>query len=600
MLSLRVALAQINSTVGDLAGNTAKILGFIDRAREAGADVVAFPELAVTGYPPEDLLLKPRFIKDNLDRIREIASRTRGIVAVVGFVDADDDIYNAAAVLSEGAVAGVYRKVYLPNYGVFDEERYFRHGREQPVFVIAGVRVGVSICEDIWYPTGPAAAQAASGAHVLLNINASPYHIGKREQREKMLATRALDNQVIVGYVNAVGGQDELVFDGSSLVFDQGGRLLARGRQFEEDLVVVDLDVESVFRGRLHDPRPRQWRTLPGPTDVPTPRIVVSEAPPAGKAAGSGTRPSAASPAPSAPAAPAAPPAAPAPPAPPLEGVAEVYAALTLGTRDYARKNGFAKVVIGLSGGIDSSLVATIAADALGPENVVGVSMPSRYSSQASRDDAAALARNLGITLLTIPIEKPFQAYLDTLEEVFRGTEPDITEENLQARIRGNLWMALSNKFGYLVLTAGNKSEMATGYATLYGDMAGGFAVIKDVPKTMVYRLAEYRNSLDPARPPIPENVLRKAPSAELKPGQTDQDTLPPYPVLDAVLQAYVEEDRSVEEIVALGYPEELVRRVVRMVDRSEYKRRQAPPGIKVTPRAFGRDRRLPITNRYS
>ncbi len=611
-MSFRVALAQVNSTVGDLAGNTAKILAYLERAKAAGAALVAFPELAVTGYPPEDLLLKPRFIKDNLERIREIAAHATGITAVVGFVDADDDIYNAAAILHDGAVAGVYRKTYLPNYGVFDEERYFRHGSEQPVYVIGGVRVGVSVCEDIWYPTGPAATQAAAGAHVLVNINASPYHIGKREQREKMLATRAFDNQVIVCYLNAVGGQDELVFDGASLIFDQGGRLLARGRQFEEDLVVSDLDVESVFRGRLHDPRPRHrlgLASLLGGGEAPTPRVVISEGPEAVRGVtpggtpdpASGAAPGAASGAiPGAAQGPALAASAGAQPVQPLEGVAEIYAALVLGTRDYARKNGFAKVVIGLSGGIDSSLVATIAADALGSENVIGVSMPSRYSSQGSRDDAVALAGALGIKLITIPIEKPFQAYLDTLEEVFRGREPDITEENLQARIRGNLWMALSNKFGYLVLTGGNKSEMATGYATLYGDMAGGFAVIKDVPKTMVYRLAEYRNGLTPSRPPIPENALRKAPSAELRPDQTDQDTLPPYPVLDGILQAYVEEDRSVEEIVALGYSEDLVRRVIRMVDRSEYKRRQAPPGIKVTPRAFGRDRRLPITNRYS
>ncbi len=582
MLALRVALAQVNSTVGDLAGNTAKIIDYIDRARAAGVDLVAFPELAVTGYPPEDLLLKPRFIKDNLDRVRAIASCTKGIAAVVGFVDADDDIYNAAAILHDGAVTGVYHKAYLPNYGVFDEERYFRRGREQPIYVIAGVRVGVGVCEDIWYPTGPAATQAAAGAHVLVNINASPYHIGKREQREEMLATRAMDNGVIVCYLNAVGGQDELVFDGASVVFDQGGRLLARGKQFEEDLLVLDLDVESVFRGRLHDPRLRHVQCAPGPEEVPTPRIVVSEGP----FTPSGAKPAL--------------PAGQAAPTAPIEGPAEVYAALVLGTRDYARKNGFSKVVLGLSGGIDSCLVATIASDALGPENVIGVSMPSRYSSQGSKDDAAALAGALGIRLVTIPIEKPFQAYLDTLEEVFRGTQSDITEENLQARIRGNLWMALSNKFGYLVLTAGNKSEMATGYATLYGDMAGGFAVIKDVPKTLVYRLAEYRNSLAPERPPIPGSALTKVPSAELRPDQTDQDTLPPYPDLDAILKAYVEEDRGVEEIVALGYPEDLVRRVIRMVDRSEYKRRQAPPGIKVTARAFGRDRRLPITNRYS
>ncbi len=573
MLSLRVALAQINPTVGDLEGNKARILDYMDQARDAGADLVAFPELALTGYPPEDLLLKPQFIKDNLACLQEIAAQSKGITAVVGFVDAGDDIYNAAAVLHDGAVAHVYHKVFLPNYGVFDEERYFRRGGEQPIFVIGGVKVGVSVCEDIWYPTGPAAIQSQAGAQLLVNINSSPYDLGKRERRERMVLTRAVDNEVLVCYVNTVGGQDELVFDGSSFVYDQTGRLVAHAGQFQEELLVADLDVESVFRSRLHDPRRREEPLFPVLADVPTPRIVLSEQP---RAAGKPSlhRKETAL----------------------LEGPAEVYAALVLGTRDYLRKNRFQKVVIGLSGGIDSSLVAAIAVDALGPENVVGVSMPSRYSSQGSRDDAADLARRLGIQMLTIPIEPAFQGMLQMLEEPFRGTQPNIAEENLQARIRGNILMALSNKFGYLVLTTGNKSEMAVGYATLYGDMAGGVAVIKDVPKTLVYRLAEHRNSLSPV---IPESVIVKEPSAELRPNQRDVDSLPPYPTLDPILQAYVEEDRSVEEIVALGYPEAIVRRVVAMVDRAEYKRRQAPPGIKVTPRAFGRDRRLPITNRY-
>ena len=574
MLSLRVALAQINPTVGDLEGNTAKIIDYVDRAREAGAAVVAFPELALTGYPPEDLLLKPQFIQENLDLLREIAEHTSGITAVVGFVDADDDIYNAAAILHDGAIVHAYHKVFLPNYGVFDEERYFRQGREQPVFLIGGVKVGVSICEDIWYPTGPAAIQSQSGAQLLININSSPYDMGKRAKRERMVATRAVDNEVIVCYVNTVGGQDELVFDGASFIFDQTGRALGRARQFEEELLVADLDVESVFRSRLHDPRRRREPTFHVQADVATPLIVLSEKPQCGSCS-------------------------PLTPAEPetLEGPAEVYSALVLGTRDYVQKNRFQKVIIGLSGGIDSALTAVIAVDALGMENVMGVSMPSRYSSPGSKDDAADLAERLGVRLLTIPIEPAFQAYLKMLEEPFKGTEPGIAEENLQSRTRGNILMALSNKFGYLVLTTGNKSEMATGYATLYGDMAGGFAVLKDVPKLLVYQLSEHRNTISPV---IPESVIVKEPSAELRPDQRDVDSLPPYSVLDPIIEAYVEEDRSSEAIVAQGYPEETVRRVAKLVDRSEYKRRQAPPGIKVTPRAFGRDRRLPITNRYT
>lgn len=588
MPSLRVALAQVNPTVGDLEGNAQLILENVERAREAGADLVAFPELTLTGYPPEDLLLKPTFVKDNLERLGRIADRVRGITAVVGFVDAAADLYNAAAVIHDGEVASVYHKVYLPNYGVFDEDRYFRRGTEQPLFVVAGVTVGLSICEDIWYPTGPAAVQAQAGAEVLVNINASPYHAGKREHRERMLATRAVDSGAVVCYVNAVGGQDELIFDGASLVVEPTGRILARGRQFEEDLVVAYLDAEAIFRHRLHDPRSRKGPLARADGEARVFRVVLSE----------GSRPAADSPLGPGPGWQARKPPLPAHEPPPvLEGAAEIYAALVLGTRDYVRKNGFQKVVIGLSGGIDSSLVAAIAADALGPENVVGVSLPSRYTSPGSVEDARDLAARLGLRLLTLSIEPSFQALLDTLGETFRGTEPGVAEENLQARLRGTIIMALANKFHYLALTAGNKSEVATGYATLYGaDTTGGLSPIKDVPKTMVYRLAEYRNSLSPV---IPEAVLAKEPSAELKPDQRDTDTLPPYPVLDPILQAYVEEDRPVEEIVAMGHPEETVRRIAAMVNRSEFKRRQTPPGLKVTARAFGRDRRLPITNRY-
>jgi len=574
MLSLRVALAQINSTVGDLEGNTAKILHHIDRARDAGADLVAFPELAVTGYPPEDLLLKPSFLKANMTSLEKIVAGSRGITAVVGFVDVDDDIYNAAAVIHDGSLVHAYHKVYLPNYGVFDEERYFQRGSEQPVFMLSGAKLGVSVCEDVWYSPGPVSIQAQAGAQLQVNINASPYYRGKREFRERMLATRASDNEMIVCYLNMVGGQDELVFDGASLVFDQGGNLIARGKQFEEELLVVDLDVEAVFRSRLHDPRRRKEPIFPVLAEVATPEIALSEEP------SDKPRPAMTQEAVKL-----------------LEGPAEVYAALVTGTRDYVQKNRFKKVLIGLSGGIDSTLTAAIAVDALGAPNVLGVSMPSRFSSEGSKDDARVLAGNLGFEMLTVPIEPAFQAYLKMLKEPFRETEANIAEENLQARIRGNILMALSNKFGYLVLTTGNKSEMATGYATLYGDMAGGFAVIKDVLKTLVYQLCEYRNSVSPV---IPQSVIDKEPSAELRPNQRDVDSLPPYSTLDPIIQAYVEEDRGVEEIVATGYPEEMVQRTVNLVDKSEYKRRQAPPGIKVTPRAFGRDRRLPITNQYS
>jgi len=586
---LRIALAQINVTVGDLAGNVRKIVAGLERTREAGAHLVVFPELAVTGYPPEDLLLKPSFVAANRAALDEIAAAAHGLTAVVGFADVQEDVYNAAAVLHDGALAGVYHKQYLPTYSVFDEDRTFRAGEANPLFVLGDVVVGVSVCEDIWYPEGPPQVQARAGAHLLVNVSASPYHAGKGAARERMLATRAADSVAIVAFCNLVGGQDELVFDGGSVIFDARGEVVARAAQFEEDLLVADVDVGEVFRQRLHDPRQRKVShllpSLPSPillTGVDT-SLLPSQA--------GSHLPS--------------PPSSPFPPPPagphivePLPCLEEIYRALALGTRDYVRKNGFQRVVIGLSGGVDSTLVACIAADALGPENVTGVAMPSRYSADFSRTDAAHLADNLGIQFLVIPIERAFSAYLDTLAEPFAGREPDTAEENLQARVRGNLLMALSNKFGWLVLTTGNKSEMSVGYATLYGDMAGGFAVIKDVPKTLVYELARWRNGQQDGLL-IPERVLTRPPSAELRPDQQDTDSLPPYEVLDPILHLVVEEDAGLAEIVARGFDEQLVRRVMRMVDRSEYKRRQAPPGVRITPRAFGRDRRLPITNRY-
>jgi NAD+ synthase (glutamine-hydrolysing) len=573
---LRIGLAQINTTVGDFSGNRRKILSTIDEARSSGIDILAFPELSICGYPPEDLLFKPGFITENLHSLQKVVEASTGLTVITGFVDSKEDIYNAAAIIQDGVLEGVYHKIYLPNYGVFDENRYFRAGTECPVFRIAGVNVGINICEDIWYEAGPATIQANSGAEVIINISSSPYHYDKGRLREKMLATRALDNAVIVALCNLVGGQDELVFDGNSLILDEEGRLIAKGKQFEEDLVVADLNIDSVFRRRLHDPRRRKellTREKQGFYDIR--KVIVSEKPILTKK----------------------------PPLPPRQLKKsslseEVYNALVLGTHDYITKNGFEKVLIGLSGGIDSSLVAAIATDALGKSNVVGIAMPSRYSSPGSVSDAGLLAKNLGIELLTIPIEEIFKAYLDTLAEPFKGTEPDVAEENIQARIRGNILMALSNKFGWLVLTTGNKSEMATGYTTLYGDMAGGFAVIKDVLKTMVYKLAGYRNTVA-GIDLIPATVINKPPSAELRPEQIDTNTLPPYDVLDPILTAYVEEDKSIEQIMATGVDEQAVKKVARLVDTSEYKRRQSPPGVKITPRAFGKDWRLPITNRF-
>jgi NAD+ synthase (glutamine-hydrolysing) len=521
-------MAQLNMTVGDFAGNARKILDAVLEARSSGVDLLTFPELAICGYPPEDLLFKPQFINENMCSLEKIVDASSGLTLVVGFVDAKDDIYNAAAVIHDGKLVDVYHKVLLPNYGVFDENRYFRAGNQCLVHVIAGVSIGITICEDIWYEAGPATAQAYAGAEVIINISASPYHFGRGSFRERMIATRAADNVAIFAYNNLVGGQDELVFDGNSMILDEKGRLVAMGKQFEEDIIIADLDVESVFRARLQDSR---WRKETMLRDEPArrdTRIIVSKVPSADPK-----------------------------PLLPTRDVqfrdlpGEVYDALVLGTHDYIVKSGFEKVLIGLSGGVDSALVAAIAADALGGANVIGVAMPSRYSSPGSVTDAELLAKNLDIKLLTVPIEKAFQAYLDVLAEAFKGTESNVTEENLQARIRGNILMALSNKFGWLVLTTGNKSEMATGYATLYGDMAGGFAVIKDVSKTMVYKLARYRNSL--AEPElIPLTIIDKPPSAELRPEQMDIDSLPAYELLDPVLTAYVEEDKSVEQIISL------------------------------------------------
>jgi len=565
---LRVAACQLDTVVGDLDGNVDRMLAALDQAEEAGADVAVFPELAVTGYPPEDLLLKPGFVEDNLEALHKVAARTGRCAAVFGFVDRSRDLYNAAAVCAHGAVQGIYHKRELPNYAVFDERRYFSPGiHPMELFVIGGVRCGVSICEDAWSPTGPIYEQAAGGAELMLNLNASPYHAGRHAERERMLATRAADASCALVYVNQVGGQDELVFDGASLVLDADGELLASAPQFEESVLVVDLEVRAVFRKRLLDPRGR----APAPALA---AVVVTDAAVANSDHRAPER------------------------AEPLDRLDEVYEALVLGTRDYVSKNGFTDVVLGLSGGVDSSLVVTVATDAIGPEHVHAVSMPSRFSTEGSRSDAEKLARNLGVDYRTIAIEPAHDAFLSMLAPSFEGKKEDITEENIQSRIRGLILMALSNKHGWLVLATGNKSEMAVGYSTLYGDTAGGFAVIKDVPKTLVYELCRRRNERA-GQDLIPESVLTKAPSAELKADQRDEDSLPPYEVLDPILEAYVENDLTATELESAGFDSEQVREVVRLVDAAEYKRRQTPPGVRVTPKAFGKDRRVPITNRY-
>lgn len=581
MKIMRLALAQINSTVGDLKGNSKKILDHIKKAKKLKVDLVAFPELAVTGYPPEDLILKPQFISDNIAEIKKICSKTTGITAVVGFIDRGKDtgIYNSAAVASKGKIIDIYHKMQLPNYGVFDEFRYFRAGRRFPVYDLRNIRFGINICEDIWYSDGPARIQAVAGAEVIININASPYDKNKSEIREEILRERSSENKVMIAYINAIGGQDELVFDGASMVFDHEGQLIARGKQFEEDMLVIDLDVEKIekfreemtllVRGKKRKPSGFAKGIKISSTNYPGRKLIETSAV-----------------------------------QPAMSKEEEIYKALVLGTSDYVRKNGFSGVVIGLSGGVDSSLVAAIAADGIGKKNVTGLFMPSKYTSSESMEDAFLLAKNLGINILEISIAGIMDGYLNMLQESFRSMKKqssnanNITEENLQARIRGNLLMAFSNKFGWLVLTTGNKSEMSVGYATLYGDMAGGFAVIKDVPKTLVYDICVWRNSIA-GRDLIPDRVLWKEPTAELRPDQKDTDSLPPYPVLDPILKAYVEDEMSYKEILAIGCGKECTKKVLGMVDRSEYKRRQAPPGVKITARAFGRDRRFPITNKY-
>lgn len=570
MYDFRVVLAQINPVVGDLEHNTKKIISAIREAEKIKADLICFPELALTGYPPEDLLLKPQFIEDNLEALQKIIKKTKDITAIVGFVDMDDDIYNAAAIIYNQELKGVYRKIFLPNYGVFDEDRYFQAGKEPSLFVINDAKVGITICEDIWYANGPALLQSLNGAELVVNISASPYHLRKRKLRKRVLSTRASDYRVFIAYVNLVGGQDELVFDGGSMIFNAEGELIAQAKIFEEDLLVADLNLGSVFRKRLHDPRRRKEKLKA--KEIEKILVCNNKKTNREKIEARLERD--------------------------LKLEEEIFRALVLGTRDYAKKNGFEKVVIGLSGGIDSSLVAVIAVEALGKDNVVGVIMPSRFTSPSSLEDAKTLAKNLGIKTITLPITGIFDKYLEELEDVFKGKKWDSTEENIQARIRGNILMALSNKFGWLVLTTGNKSEMSVGYTTLYGDMAGGFAVIKDLFKTMVYRIAKYVNERA-EKEIIPKRVFEKSPSAELRANQKDEDDLPPYSILDPILQAYIEEDKSFQEIVAKGFDEELVKKVIKMVDKNEYKRRQAPPGIRITPRAFGKDRRLPITNRY-
>ncbi len=569
---LRLALCQLDPTVGDILGNEAKIRDGLGQAVAAGAQLVLFPELVITGYPPEDLLLKEHFLADARAALERVAEATRETVALVGFPERADDVYNACAVLAGGRVQAIYRKVFLPNYGVFDEQRYFQAGPGGAVIELGDSVIGLTVCEDIWEPGPPASDEAAAGATLLINLSASPYHAGKGSERERMLIQRARDNVAAVAFCNLVGGQDELVFDGHSLVIDHEGTVIARGRQFAEELIVATIDPAGPRGVRLRDPRHRPINLRARP-DVP---VLASLELPTALA----TVPTAIG----------------GPVTESMDPVAEVYAALLLGLRDYVEKNGFSHVVMGLSGGIDSALVAVIAVDALGPERVSVVIMPSPYSSSESQDDARALAANLGVQVRELPIAPAMSAYEATLSEVFAGRDADLTEENLQARIRGNLLMALSNKFGWLVLTTGNKSEMAVGYSTLYGDSAGGFAVIKDVPKTLVYELARHRNR---GAAPIPVSIIDRPPSAELRPDQRDADSLPPYEVLDPILDGYVEDDLGREALILRGYREEDVDRVLALVDRAEYKRRQAPPGIKISTRAFGRDRRVPITNRY-
>ncbi|MBR61196.1 MAG: NAD+ synthase [Dehalococcoidia bacterium] len=547
---MRIALSQINVTVGDIDGNIDRILHRIKSAKETGVELIAFPELSITGYPPEDLIFKSQFIDDNLAALNQIVSASENITVVVGYIERHEhSIYNAAAIINDKIIIDTYKKMILPNYGVFDEQRYFTPGTEPTTFDINGIKTAINICEDIWSDKGPVKTQRDSGAKLLININASPYHRGKREQREALLSRRAAENNMALAYVNLVGGQDELVFDGTSVIVSPEGEMLARASQFAEDNLIFDIDLEE-------DTSTKKRRVSKFNLKKNS-KAILRE---------------------------------------PMHDLEEVYSALVTGTKDYVNKSGFEKVIVAISGGIDSALVTTIAVDALGRENVVGLSMPSRYSSKGSVTDSELLAENLGIKLLKTSIEPVFSEYLATLKDLFMTAKPNIAEENLQSRTRGTLVMAMSNKFGWLALTTGNKSEYATGYATLYGDMAGGFAVIKDVPKTLVYKLCKYRNSINRV---IPTEIIQKPPSAELKPNQLDEDSLPPYDQLDKILKAYVEDDKTYKDIISEGQNEDVVRRVISLVDNSEHKRRQTPPGVKITERNFGRDRRMPIVNRY-
>ena len=570
---MRLALAQINSVVGDLEGNRDRVLRRLEQAKEAGADLVLFPELVVTGYPPEDLLLRPSFVRAAERTLAEIARATRGIVALVGVPLLERDLFNACAVCAGGEVKAWYRKRFLPNYGVFDEDRYFAPGSDLLLLEHGRTLVGPTICEDVWQPGPPATDLALAGAELIANISASPFHVGKDREREEMLVTRARDNACFLAFCNAVGGQDELVFDGHSLVLDDEGRVLARAPGFEECLLVVDVDPEEVLARRLSDVR---RRSLARERGTPQTETVHVGAPQPSR---NGRRVEAVV-------------------AEPLDDLEQMRLALELGLRDYVEKNGFREVVVGVSGGIDSALVAALAAEALGPERVHCVSMPSQFSSEGTRKDARLLAESLGCPFEELPIEPVVDAFRATLAPVFGEREPDLTEENVQARTRGVLLMALSNKFGWLLVATGNKSELSVGYATLYGDMAGGFALLKDVFKTDVFRLARHLNERA-GHEVIPQSILDRAPSAELRADQLDEDSLPPYPALDRVLEGYVEQDRSREELAGDGFDRDVVDRAIAMIDRAEYKRRQAPPGVKLRPKAFGRDRRTPITNRW-
>ena len=568
---MRLALAQMNSVVGDLDGNVARIGLRLREAQNAGADLVLFPELAITGYPPEDLLFRPGFLREARRAAEQVAAESTDIAALVGVPWLDRDLANGCAICAGGEIKAVYPKRFLPNYGVFDEVRYFQPGREMFLLRVGEALIGPTVCEDIWQPGPPATDLALAGAHVIANISASPFHVGKGLEREEMLITRARDNACWVALVNAVGGQDELIFDGHSVVIDEEGEVVARAPSFEEALLVVDIDVSTAIARRLVDAR---RRALASEREIPDPPVIDLGGP---RRQQGPVKPYVAE---------------------PLDELEQMRRALELGLSDYVDKNGFGDIVLGVSGGIDSALTAALAVEALGPERVHCVSMPSRYSSEDTRRDAERLARNLGTDFLELPIDSIFDGYEQTLSSVFEGREADITEENLQARIRGTLLMALSNKFGWLVVATGNKSELSVGYATLYGDMAGGFALLKDVFKTDVFRLAKHLNDRA-GREPIPETIIERAPSAELRADQKDEDSLPPYPALDKVLEAYVEEDRSHEELTTDGFDQDVVDRAIALIDRAEYKRRQAPPGVKLRPKAFGRDRRTPITNRW-